>query len=186
MAISRVRKEELVAEYKQQLSESNGMIFADYRALTVARMQDLRRRAREQGGQIFVVKNTLLNLVLKEEGLKPPESLLTGATIVGFCHQDVPPMAQLFRDFTKEVEEERFAVKAGMMDGRFFSKAEALAIADLPSREQLLAQVLRTINAPATQVTGVVASGIRQVLNVVKAYVDKLEEAGGASAEAAA
>jgi len=185
LAISRVRKEELIAEYKRQLSESSGVLFADYRALTVARMQGLRRKAREQNGQIFVVKNTLLDLAFKEEGLKSPEDLLTGSTIAVFCHQDVPPLAQLLRDFAKEVEEGRFVVKGCMMEGRFFSREDALAIADLPSREQLLAQVLRTINAPATQVTGVVAGGIRQVLNVVKAYVDKLEEAGGVTAEAA-
>jgi ribosomal protein L10 len=60
-----------------------------------------------------------------------------------------------------------------------------LAIADLPTREELMAQVLRTINAPATQIAGVVASGIRQVMNVVQAYVDKLE-GGDTPAEAAA
>ncbi len=73
-----------------------------------------------------------------------------------------------------------------MIEGRIFGAAEAATVATLPTREELLAQVLRAINAPASQVVGVVVGGIRQVLNVVKAYVDKLEGAGGASADAEA
>lgn len=185
MAISRERKDTLVAEYQQQYAESAGIIFADYSTLTVVQLQDLRRRAREQNGRVFVVKNTLFDLVLKKEQLTSPEGLMTGPTIVAFCHQDVPPLAKLFRDFAKEMEEDRFIIKGGLLDGDFLTPDQAKAIADLPSRTQLLAQVLRTINAPATQTVGVVASGIRQVLNVIKAYADKLEEAGGKTAEAA-
>ncbi len=186
MAISRARKEELVTEYQQQLEESNGVVMADYTALSVAQMQDLRSRAREENAQVYVVKNTLLELVLNERDLQVPEGLLLGPTVLAFCHKDVPPVAKAFREFSKEMEEGRFQVKGGLMEGRFLSVEETLAIADLPSHEVLLAQVLGTINAPATQMAGVVAGGIRQVLNVLQAYVDKLEESGGTSAEAAA
>ncbi len=186
MAISRERKEDLVAEYKDQLSKSQGMVLAHYTALTVAQMQDLRRQVREKEGQIFVVKNTLLNLALQETDTEPPEGLLVGPTLVAFCHEDVPPLAALFRDFSKELEEaDNFVIRGALLEGDFISSEETLAIADLPSREELMAQVLRTINAPATQIAGVVASGIRQVMNVVQAYVDKLE-GGDTPAEATA
>ena len=186
MAISRERKEALVAAYQQQFAASNGVVMADYTALTVNQMQDLRRKTREQNGLAFVIKNTLFNVVLKEQGLEASDELLTGSTIVAFCHEEVPPVAKLFRDYVKEVEDGMFKVKGSIMEGRVLSAAETLALADLPSREVLLSTVLRTINAPATQVAGVVASGVRQILNVVQAYVDKLEEAGGTPAEAAA
>ena len=186
MAISRERKEALVATYKQQFAESNGVVMADYTALTVSQMEDLRRKTREQNGQAFVIKNTLFNVVLKERGLEASEALLSGSTLVAFCHEEVPPVAKLFRDYVKEVEEGKFKVKGAIMEGRVLSAQEAQILADLPSREVLLSTVLRTINAPATQVVGVVASGVRQILNVVQAYVDKLEEAGGMPAEASA
>lgn len=186
MAISRERKEELVAIYRQQLAESNGVVMASYTAITMPQMQNLRRRAHALDGQVFVIKNTLLDVVLKERGIKAPPDLLSGPTMAAFCRRDVPPVTKLFLDFTKEMEEGRFQVKGGIMEGRILSQAQAQALASLPSREVLFSQVLRTINAPATQVAGVVASGIRQVLNVLQAYVDKLEEAGGAVAEAAA
>lgn len=186
MAISRVRKDELVADYKQQLTKCNGIMFANYTALPMAQIDSLRRKAREQNSQIFVVKNTLLSLVLKEAGLKPPEELLAGPTLAAFCYQDVSAVAKLFREFSKEAEENRFAVKGCLLEGHFLSAKQAVAVADMPSREVMLAHVLRSINAPASQVVGVVASGIRQVLNVVKAYVDKLEGSGGNSAEVTA
>lgn len=183
MAISRERKKALVATYKQQFVESSGVVMADYTGLSVNQMQGLRRKAREQNGRVFVIKNTLFNVMLKERGLEAPEDLMTGSTMVAFCHQDVPPVAKLFRDFVKEVDEGKFHVKGSIMEGRILSAEETLVLADLPSREVLLSHVLRTINAPATQAVGVVASGIRQILNVVQAYVDKLEEASGTPTE---
>jgi large subunit ribosomal protein L10 len=172
--------------YKQQLTKSKGVVMADYTALSVSKMEDLRRRAREQNGQVFVIKNTLFDVVLKEQGLKAPKGLLAGSTMVAFCHEEVTAVAKLFRDFAKEMEEQQFTVKGSFVEGQFLSADQTIALADLPSREVMLSQVLRTINAPASQVVGVVASGIRQILNVVQAYVDKLEEAGGAPAEASA
>ena len=105
MAISRERKKALVATYKQQFVESSGVVMADYTGLSVNQMQGLRRKAREQNGRVFVIKNTLFNVMLKEQGLEAPEELMTGSTMVAFCHQDVPPVAKLFRDFVKEVDE---------------------------------------------------------------------------------
>jgi large subunit ribosomal protein L10 len=186
LAISRERKEELVAIYKQQMANSNGIILANYAALTMPQMQSLRRRAQERNGQVFVIKNTLLDVVLKEQKMEAPQGFFAKPIMAAFCHQDVAPMAKLFLDFTKEVTEDNFRIKGGIMEGRFLNQAQAQSLADLPTREVMLSQVLRTINAPATQVVGVVASGIRQVLNVLQAYVDKLEGKGGVAAEAAA
>lgn len=186
MAITRTRKTELVAEYQSQLAQSQGVLMARYSALTVAQMENLRRRVREQNGEVFVVKNTLLALALESRGIKVPQGLFAGPLLVVFCHKDLPPMAKLFRDFAKEMEEGRFVVWSALLEKRFYSAQEAVALADMPSRETLLAQVLGTINAPATQVAGVIAGGIRQVMNVLQAYVDKMNEAGQAPVEAAA
>ncbi len=188
MAISRTRKEELLEAYRQQMAESSGFIMAEYHALSVPQMQDIRRRTREQGGEVFVIKNTLFEIVLQEADVTATEELMTGPIVVAFAHTDVPSLAKLFRDVAQNLEENRFTIKGGMLEGSFFDAREAAAVADLPTREELLAQVLRTINAPATQTVGVVAGGIRQVLNVVKAYADKLGEAagGGETAEVAA
>ncbi len=159
-------------------------MLAHYRSLTVAQMQAMRRRAREQGGQIFVIKNTLLRNILEEHGVEMLADVMTGPTLAVFCYKGIQPLSKLLNDFTKEFEEGQFKVRGAVLEGRMYNAEQAVRLADMPSREQLLAQVLGTINAPASQMVGVVASGVRQILNVLQAYVDKL--GGGASAEAAA
>ena len=174
MAISKQRKEELVAEYVEQLKGSQGVILADFRGMTVSAMDQVRRALRPIGGKPQVVKNRLLALALKEAGLSVPDEWLTGPTAVGFCHDEIPPVAKALMDVAKE--HSALKIKGGLLGTSVLSAAEVKAIADLPSREVLLARVLGTVNAPGSQLAGVVTSAIRQALSVVQAYVEKLEE----------
>jgi len=178
LAISKQRKEELVTQYVEDLKESQGIILADYRGLSVSDMDEIRQALRPIGGKAQVVKNRLLALALKEAGLSVPEEWLIGPTAIGFCYDEVPPIAKALTDVAKE--HEALTIKGGLLGASVLSAEEVQAIANLPSREVLLAQVLGTINAPASQLAGVVANAIRQVLNVVQAHIDKLEEAGPA------
>jgi large subunit ribosomal protein L10 len=178
LAISKERKTELVTQYIEQLKQSQGIILADYRGLSVHDISDLRRGMRPIGGKFQVVKNRLLMLALKEVGMSVPEEWLIGPTAIGFCHEEVPPVAKALTNAAKEMD--TLHIKGGLVGTSVLSEEQVRVIADLPPREVLLAQVLGTINAPASRAASVVASGIRQVLNVLQAYVDKLEEAGGA------
>lgn len=179
MAISKQRKEELVAKYIEELEQSQGIILTDYRGLSVSDLSNLRRTMRPLGAGFQVVKNRLLKLALKEAGISLPEEWLIGPTAIGFCHKEVPPVAKALTDAAKELETLR--IKGGVLDASVIEAQEVNAIAELPSREVLLAQILGTVNVPASQMAGVVASGIRQILNVLQAYVDKLQESGAAS-----
>ena len=129
------------------------------------------------GGKFQVVKNRLLKLALKETGLSIPDEWLIGPTAVSFCFDEVPPIAKALTNAAKDFE--GLHIKGGILGTSTLEIEQVRAIADLPPREILLAQVLGSINAPASQVVGVVASSVRQILNVLQAYVDKLEEAGG-------
>jgi large subunit ribosomal protein L10 len=184
LAISRKKKEELVAQYTEQLERSHGFILADYRGLSVGDMDQIRNAMRPASGKFQVVKNRLLSLALQEVGTSLPEEWLIGPTAVSFCYDEVPPVAKALTDAAKDLETLR--IKGGLMDTEIIQTEQVQAIADLPSREVLLAQVLGTINAPASQVAGVVANGIRQVMNVLQAYVDKLQESGEVTLEQAA
>jgi large subunit ribosomal protein L10 len=178
LAISKQKKAKLVAQYVEQLKQSRGIILTDYRGLGVGDMGDIRHAMRPVGGKFQVVKNRLLALALKEVGMSLPEEWLIGPTAVGFCYDEVPSVVKALTDVAKELEMLR--IKGGLVGTSVITGEQVHAIADLPSRETLLAQVLGTINAPASRVTGVVASGLRQVLSVLQAYVDKLQESGGA------
>lgn len=185
MALSREQKEERVAEYTEQLEESRGIILVDYRGLTVDDLERIRREMRPKAGQFQVVKNRLLQLALEQRNMSLPDEWLVGPTAVSFCTDEVPPVAKALMDVREETGE--FSLKGGWMNENILSAEQVKSIAELPSREVLLAQALGVINGPSRQVVGVVASSIRQVLNVLQAYVDKLEEEGsGGELEAAA
>jgi len=176
LAVSKQRKVELVAQYVEQLKQSRGIILADYLGLTVEDMGKIRHAVRPSGGKFQVVKNRLMRLALKEVEMSLPEEWLIGPTAVGFCYDEVPPVAKALGDVAKNLGALR--VKGGLVGLEVISAEQVRIIADLPTREVLLARVLGTINAPASRLAGVIAGGIRQVLNVLQAHVDKLQESG--------
>ncbi len=176
MAISKERKAELVARYVEQLKQSKGVILANYRGLTVSDLSGLRGKLRSAGCRFWVVKNRLLKLALSEVGQSLPDEWLVGPTVVGFCADDVPKVIKVLTEAMKESEALR--IKGGLLGSSVIAADRVCAIADLPPREVLLAQALGVINAPASRIGGVVVGGIRQVLNVLQAYVEKLEKSG--------
>lgn len=181
MAITRQRKEELVAQYVEELKGSQGFILTEYRGLTMGRLERIRGTLRPMGGSTHVVKNRLMAIALKETGISLPQEWLDGPIAVGFCHGEVAPVVKALLDAGREMEPLR--IRGGVVGTAVLSAEEMRAFATLPPREVLLAQVLGTVHAPASRLAGVVASGIRQVLNVIQAYVDKME--AGAEAPAA-
>lgn len=179
MPISREKKEQLVQEYAEQLNNSEAIIFTDYRGLNVVDLQDLRAKIREAEGSYAVVKNTLAKRALDEVNLSVKSEMLTGPLAIGFCHQNITGVAKALVDFAKD--NELLIIKGGMMDEQFLDEAAIKNLAELPSLDVLRAQILGLINAPASRLTGVVASGVRQLVNVFNAYSQEDSEA---SAEA--
>lgn len=179
MPVTRERKEELVAALAEDLSKSQAVILTDYRGLPTAELAKLRNQLRGMKSGLHIAKNTLLALALKRAGLPVPEDLLDGPSAVAFCHGDIAGPAKAINDFLKDKE---IKVKGAIMGGSVLRGAEATALASLPSRDQLFGRLLGTINAPGTQVAGVVASGIRQVLYALKSRVEQLEKQGATPA----
>jgi large subunit ribosomal protein L10 len=179
LAISRAKKEELVQEYVDKLSNSEAVIFTDYRGLSVSDMQALRAKIREAEGSFAIVKNTLLERALNEAKLPAPSEMLFGPVGIGFCGNNIPGVAKAITEFAKD--NEVMSVKGGLMGDQVIDVAAVDSLAKLPSLEVLQAQILGLLNAPASQLVGVVSSGVRQVVNVVHAYSEQDAEA---SAEA--
>ena len=177
MPVTKERKEELVADLAQDLNKVQALIISDYRGLPTAELAKLRNNLRGKKAGLHVVKNTLMELALKRANMPVPEDLLEGPTVVAFCYEDIAGPAQAMNAFLKEKE---LKVKGAIMGGSILRGSEAEALATLPSREQLFGRLLGTINAPGTQVAGVVASGIRQVLYLLKARAEQLEKQGAA------
>jgi large subunit ribosomal protein L10 len=174
LAISREKKEELVSRYTDLFSRSRAAVLTDFRGLTVADTNQLRNKLRETQSEYHVTKNRLVKLALKEAGLPVPDDFLEGPTAIGFCFEEVPAVAKVLVDFSKESKV--LIIKGGFLGDRIISADEITALAELPPREILLAQLLGTIQSPASGVARAVAGSIRGILYVLKARVEQLEK----------
>lgn len=180
MAITRERKDELVKTYTDLIQKSQGLILIEYRGINMKGMDPLRRKVREASGELHVVKNTLALRALQQTGYPTPESLFSQTTAVAFAFGDAPAVAKALTGAAKDSEFVK--VKGALLGNSVLSAKEVEALADLPPLPALRGQLLGLISTPASRLAGVLASGVRQVVNVVKAYADK----EGADAPAAA
>jgi large subunit ribosomal protein L10 len=179
LAISREKKEQLVAEYADKLSRSNAIFITDYRGLTVSDMESLRAKIREVGGGYSIVKNTLVLRALQAADLSVPEDMLKGPTAIGFAYDEVTPIAKVLEDFAKDTK--ILQIKGGMMEGNVLRPEQVSSLASMPPREVILAQLLGLIQQPGNRVAGVVNAAGNKLAGTIKAYADKLEKAGAAA-----
>ena len=142
------QKEAILQRTTESLEGVSGVYLADLSGMTVEKVTLLRRRCREQGIQVRVVKNTLLKRAFGARGITGLDDHLVGPTGVVFSAASEVAPAKVLADFAKEHEKPR--LKAAVVDGRLFDEAAIKVLATLPSREVLLAQVLGTLIAPMT------------------------------------
>jgi large subunit ribosomal protein L10 len=171
LALTKAKKEELVAEYVEMLKQSNAVFMTEYSGLSVKRMQELRAAVSKSDGSVVVTKNTLMILALQEAGMPVPADQLTGQLATGFALSEVPSVAKALTDFLKG--EEAISVKFGILEDKILTADEVVALAKLPSIDELRAQILGMIQAPARNVATVLAGSVRQVVNVLDAYAKK-------------
>lgn len=165
-----------VAEIKDKLSRAQSVVLADYRGLNVAQATELRKQLREAGIEYKVVKNTLTIIAARECGLDGLASLLTGPTAIAFGYDDPVAPAKILSEFAKANKD--LELKGGVLDGQVMNVEDVKALADLPSREELLAQVLRGMQAPIAGFVNVLQGTIRNFVYALDAVRKQKEEAG--------
>ena len=176
-------KNEIIAGLKQTLSESQLVIAIDYTGLTVAEITDLRRRLRPKGSTCQVAKNTLMRIAVEgNQTWQPIQELLTGTSAFMFVQEDIGGAIKAYQEFQKASKKSE--LRGGVMEGRVLKEADVKALADLPSKEQLMAQIAGALNGVATKL----AVGINQVPTSIarglKAYAEK--DGGSVEVEAEA
>lgn len=164
--ISKAEKEVIIEELKEKFENSKVAILADYRGLNVTEATRLRRRLREAGCEFKVAKNTLVGLVVKSKGLDALEQYLEGPIGIAFSSDPVAP-AKVLAEFIREAK--KMEVKAGVLDGKVIDAKAVKALADLPSREVLLAKVLGGMQAPLYGFAGVLAGTLRSFVYTLEA-----------------
>lgn len=177
MAITRERKEELVDIYSQILKGTDGFIVTEYRGLTVSKLNDLRNRLSAAAGSYTVTKNTLFSIALKQNGWPVPEDLLLGPTGVVFGNGNLPAVAKVVQTFAKD-NADLFVVKGGVISSSIFGAKDIETIANLPTLEEIRAQLAGIIVQPAALLAGLLEAATSQTVNVIQAYLDKHNEGG--------
>lgn len=158
MGRTRENKEEIIADLKQLLSESQLAVVIDYQGLSVGEITDLRRRLRPTGTVCKVTKNTLMGIAVDgDEKWQPMTELLKGSSAFLLVKEDIGGAIKAYQDFQKATKKSE--LRGGVMEGRALNQDQVKAIGDLPSKEQLMAQIAGAINGVATKL----AVGINEV-----------------------
>jgi large subunit ribosomal protein L10 len=166
----RPEKKAIIEEVQGEVDASSYVVLVDCLGLNVEKTADLRGRLRETDSRLTTVKNSFLKVAVQNLGLgaglelEGPTSMVTGAG-------DVTQVAKVLRTFRKE--NERPAVKGGLLGGKVLSADDVVAMADIPSREIMLGILVGTIAAPMTQLVGVMQQKVLSLLYVLKAVEEK-------------
>lgn len=177
--MSRADKSAAIAELAEKFRSSNAAVLTEYRGLSVAQITELRGALR--GNATYaVVKNTLTELAAKEAGVSAFDGQLVGPSAIAFVDGDPVEAAKGLRDFAKA--NPLLVIKSGLLDGKALSSAEITKLADLESREVLLAKLAGAMNASLTQAVYLFAAPLSQTARVVDALRAKVEVEGPAVA----
>jgi large subunit ribosomal protein L10 len=177
----RPEKVAVVEEVRSKLDASSAAILTEYRGLKVKELADLRRSLRAVGGDYKIYKNTLVRFAARDLGLDELESMLVGPTAIAFVEGDAVDVAKALRDFART--NPNLVVKGGVLGSSILSAKDAGALADLPSREVLLARIAGGLAAPMVQFAGLLQALPRNFAYGLKALIDQ-GGAPGAPADA--
>lgn len=166
MAIT-AEKTSRVAEMKEKISASKGVVFTDYRGISVALDTQLRRKLREAGVEYRVVKNAYTRLAAEELGIEGLNEHLTGPVSVAISYDDPIAPAKILADFIKE--HKTIAIKAGLLESRVLDVEAVNALAALPSREVLLGKLLGSMNAPISGAVNALHGNLRNLVYTLEA-----------------
>ena len=148
--MKRTEKEQLVTELRDKIKDAKALYYTDFTGLNVKRMTELRRRFRRAGVEYVVIKNTLALRAVNESGLTGERLRGPTGVVIG---RDPIAAAKVLADFARE-NEQRPDVKGGLLDGKTLEAAQVKALATLPSREQMLAQLAGGLQSPLAAFAG--------------------------------
>jgi large subunit ribosomal protein L10 len=166
-----------VDEVRERLSSSSAALLTEYRGLKVGDLAELRRALRPAGGDFKIYKNTLVRFAVRELDVEGVEELLVGPTAIAFVDGDAAAVAKALRDYART--NPALVVKGGILGDKALTADEARALADLPSREVLLARFAGGLAAPLQQFAGLLQALPRNFAYGLSALIDKQ---GGAPA----
>ncbi|HWH32922.1 MAG TPA: 50S ribosomal protein L10 [Egibacteraceae bacterium] len=180
----RPEKVAVVDEVREKLTSSTATVLTEYRGLTVSQLAALRAELRKNNAEYKVAKNTLTRIAAREAGFEVPDELLSGPTALAFCADDPVGVAKALRTFAKA--NPSLVVKGAVLDGRLIDAAETSRLADLETREELLAKMAGMIQTLIAQPARLAQASLTKMAQLLAAYSEKKAAEPQPAAEAAA
>ncbi len=169
MPKTRIQKEEAVVQIQEKLGRSKAVVFADYKGLTMSQLSDLRKKLREQNAEFSITKNTLLERALPTSSFQSPASVFEGPTATLFAYDDqitpIKILVKAFKDYAIG------KVKSGFLGMELLDEAKIIKLSTLPSKDELLGQVVRVLVAPLRGIVSVLQGNLSNLvyaLNEIK------------------
>ncbi|HEY3310716.1 MAG TPA: 50S ribosomal protein L10 [Anaerolineales bacterium] len=175
MALSRQKKEEVLAQFQKWVDASQAVVLVEYTGVKMADLDAIRAKLRETGGEFHVVKNTFARKVFEANGMTVPEGYLVKSTAIAFAFKDAAATTKALTDAT--VKMESIKLKGGFLGTAALKPAQVKALADLPPLPVVRSQLLGTLQAPASKLVRTVAEPARSLASVFRAYADKAQAA---------
>lgn len=169
-------KIDAVAKMKNIFESADSIFVTDYQGLNVADMTNLRRDLRAKNVQYLIAKNTLLTLAAKEAGVEGVDKYFSGPTAVAFTSDDPAAAAKVLNDSFKD--RKLPVMKVFMVDNEIYEGSEIKRLADLPSKEILLSQVVAAVEAPFTELIGSIDGFFRELIGSIDALTEKKKSEG--------
>ncbi|MFO1175243.1 MAG: 50S ribosomal protein L10 [Paracoccaceae bacterium] len=168
--MDRAQKEKVVEELGQIFASSGVVVVARYEGMTVSQMQDLRAEMRSAGGSVRVAKNRLAKIALEGKPCESIGKLLTGMTVLAYS-EDPVAAAKVTEKYAKG--NEKFVILGGAMGSSALDAAGVKAVAAMPSREELIAQIVSCIGAPASNIAGAIGAPGANIAGILKTIEEK-------------
>lgn len=162
---------DMLEKVKGSIEASKGVFVVDYRGLTVKEAQELRRALREAGAHMKVYKNNIVRIALNEAEMPNIDDMLKGTCAYVFYEKDPVEAAKVLKQEADKLK--KMQILGGIADGKAITAEEALAYAELPSRDELLAKLVYVIGSPLSGIAQVCAGPARGLVTALQAVADK-------------
>jgi large subunit ribosomal protein L10 len=169
---TRSQKEELVKGIAARTKESKALVFASYKGVPVKDLDVIRGALRKSGSAFQIMKKTLLSIALKDAGISVDGRALPGEIGVAFSSDEVAA-AKAIADFLKANKESTLAIEGGALEGKVLTAAEVKALAKLPTRDELRAQLVGTLQAPISGFVRTLSGNLTSLVQVLRAVSEK-------------
>ncbi len=172
--MDRAQKEKVVEELGQIFESSGVVVVAHYAGITVAEMQDLRARMRDAGGSVRVAKNRLAKIALEGQANASLADLLSGMTVLAYS-EDPVAAAKVAEGYAKD--NKKFEILGGAMGETALDRSGVKAVSEMPSRDELIAQIASCIGAPASNIAGAIGAPASNIASILSTIEEKAEAA---------